>query len=49
MPMIQKPSGGFQAVKEVVGCLCAVVNHLTREYSRLVMLLRACEGTIELT
>ena len=44
MPMIGKPSGGFQTMREVVGCFCAVTNHLTRDYTKLLKLLRACEG-----
>ncbi|CAD6587723.1 MAG: Sister chromatid cohesion protein 2 [Tremellales sp. Tagirdzhanova-0007] len=42
MPMIGKPSGGFQTMREVVGCFCAVTNHLTRDYTKLLKLLRAC-------
>ena len=56
MPMISKPTGGFQvryllelkltvkALKETVGCFCVVTSHLTRDYVALVRVLRACEG-----
>ncbi|WVQ82810.1 hypothetical protein IAT38_004942 [Cryptococcus sp. DSM 104549] len=46
MPMITKPSGGFQALKETIGCLCAVTNHLTKDWARLITVLRACEAKI---
>jgi cohesin loading factor subunit SCC2 len=46
MPMIRKPSGGFQTIKEVVGCYCAVVDHLTRDYKPLIQLLKACAGEL---
>lgn len=41
-PMIQKPSGGFPIMKETIGCYCAVVNHLTKDYKGLMNILRAC-------
>lgn len=44
LPMISRPSGGFSSLNEVVGCFCAVVTHLTKDYGRLIQILRACEG-----
>lgn len=43
-PMILKPStaGGVQALQETVACLCAVVQHLTHDFTRLVGLLKSC-------
>jgi cohesin loading factor subunit SCC2 len=43
LPMISRPSGRPAAVKEVIGAYCAVVTHLTRDYARLLQILRACE------
>ncbi|WVQ94119.1 hypothetical protein IAU59_001197 [Kwoniella sp. CBS 9459] len=46
MPMISKPAGGFQALKETIGCFCAVTNYLTKDWTRLINVLRACEAKI---
>ncbi|RSH84025.1 Sister chromatid cohesion protein 2 [Saitozyma podzolica] len=46
LPMISKPSGGLSALKETIGCFCAVTTYLTKDYIRLVTVLRACEGKI---
>ncbi|OCF60187.1 hypothetical protein L486_02867 [Kwoniella mangroviensis CBS 10435] len=46
MPMISKPAGGFQALRETIGCFCAVINFLTRDWTRLINVLRACEAKI---
>ncbi|WRT63186.1 uncharacterized protein IL334_000089 [Kwoniella shivajii] len=46
MPMISKPAGGFQVLRETIGCFCAVTNHLTRDWTRLITVLRACEAKI---
>jgi cohesin loading factor subunit SCC2 len=43
-PMIAKPSGGYPTVKETIGCYCAVINHLTKDYKGLMNILRACHG-----
>ncbi|WWC57550.1 uncharacterized protein I303_100082 [Kwoniella dejecticola CBS 10117] len=46
MPMISKPAGGFQALRETIGCFCAVTNHLTKDWAKLINVLRACEAKI---
>ncbi|EIW73035.1 hypothetical protein TREMEDRAFT_59198 [Tremella mesenterica DSM 1558] len=46
LPMISKPAGGFQALKETIGCFCVVTTCLTRDYTRLIAVLRACENKI---
>nr|XP_019013987.1 uncharacterized protein I206_00064 [Kwoniella pini CBS 10737]OCF52768.1 hypothetical protein I206_00064 [Kwoniella pini CBS 10737] len=46
MPMISKPAGGFQALRETIGCFCAVTNYLTKDWSKLINVLRACEAKI---
>ncbi|KAK8844801.1 hypothetical protein IAR55_006651 [Kwoniella newhampshirensis] len=46
MPMISKPTGGFQALRETIGCFCAVTNYLTKDWARLITVLRACEAKI---
>ncbi|WWC90225.1 uncharacterized protein L201_005158 [Kwoniella dendrophila CBS 6074] len=46
MPMISKPAGGFQALRETIGCFCAVTTHLTKDWTRLINVLRACEAKI---
>lgn len=33
-------------MKETVGCYCAVVNYLTKEYGQLITILRACLGAV---
>ena len=35
---------GIQALQETVACLCAVVQHLTHDFTRLVGLLKSCNG-----
>jgi cohesin loading factor subunit SCC2 len=37
-----------QALQETVACMCAVVQHLTHDFSRLVGLLRSCNGQYDL-
>ena len=44
--MINKPTGGFQALKETIGCFSAVTAYLTRDFSRLITILRACEAKL---
>lgn len=34
----------IQSLPELVACLCAAVSHLTRDYSPLYKVLKACEG-----
>ncbi|WVR03096.1 hypothetical protein IAU60_000086 [Kwoniella sp. DSM 27419] len=46
MPMISKPAGGFQALREIIGCFCAVTVNLTKDWIRLITVLRACEAKI---
>lgn len=46
MPMISKPSGGFQALRETIGCFCAVTNYLTKDWTKVITVLRACEAKI---
>ncbi|WVW81234.1 hypothetical protein I302_103225 [Kwoniella bestiolae CBS 10118] len=46
MPMISKPAGGFQALRETIGCFCVVINCLTRDWGKLINVLRACEAKI---
>ncbi|KAI0064180.1 hypothetical protein BV25DRAFT_1934347 [Artomyces pyxidatus] len=48
-PMILKPStsGGVQALQETVACLCAVVRHLTHDFTRLVGLLKSCNARLQ--
>lgn len=36
----------FQGLQETVACMCAVVQCLTRDFLRLVNLLKSCNGTI---
>ncbi|GJE95924.1 sister chromatid cohesion protein-like protein [Phanerochaete sordida] len=47
-PMILKPStaSGIMGLQETVACLCAVVQHLTLEFKRLVSLLRSCSSRL---
>jgi len=37
-----------QALQETVACLCAVVQHLTHDFTRLVGLLKSCNGMSKL-
>ncbi|KIR53758.1 cohesin loading factor subunit SCC2 [Cryptococcus gattii Ru294] len=46
MPMISKPSGGFQALRETIGCFCAVINYLTKDWMKVIAVLKACEAKI---
>ncbi|KAI0290109.1 hypothetical protein B0F90DRAFT_1654815 [Multifurca ochricompacta] len=48
-PMVLKPStaGGVQALQETVACLCAVVQHLTHDFNRLVGLLKSCNTRLQ--
>ncbi|KAL0960842.1 hypothetical protein HGRIS_005858 [Hohenbuehelia grisea] len=46
-PMVVKPSGGIGALQETVACMCAVVQHLTHDFTRLVSLLRSCNGRLQ--
>ncbi|KAI0265712.1 hypothetical protein BC834DRAFT_970070 [Gloeopeniophorella convolvens] len=48
-PMILKPStaGGVSALQETVACLCAVVQHLTHDFTRLVGLLKSCNARLQ--
>ncbi|KAI0292379.1 sister chromatid cohesion C-terminus-domain-containing protein [Russula brevipes] len=48
-PMVLKPStaGGVQALQETVACLCAVVQHLTHDFTRLVGLLKSCNARLQ--
>nr|KIR48435.1 cohesin loading factor subunit SCC2 [Cryptococcus bacillisporus CA1280] len=47
MPMISKPSGGFQALRETIGCFCAVTNYLTKDWMKVIAVLKACEAKIK--
>lgn len=33
-----------QILQEAVGCMCAVVQHLTHDFNRLINLLKGCNG-----
>jgi cohesin loading factor subunit SCC2 len=33
-----------QGLQETIGCLCAVVNNLTRDYERIIKILSSCVG-----
>ncbi|TYJ53043.1 hypothetical protein B9479_006320 [Cryptococcus floricola] len=46
MPMISKPAGGFTALREIIGCFCAVTKHLTKDWPKAINVLRACEAKI---
>ncbi|KAG5351628.1 hypothetical protein C0989_005551 [Termitomyces sp. Mn162] len=47
-PMIIKPSGGgVQVLQESVACMCIVVQHLTRDFTRLVNLLKSCNARLQ--
>lgn len=43
-PMIIKPANGILVLQEAVACMCAVVDHLTHDYSLLINLLKSCNG-----
>lgn len=34
----------IQALQETVACLCAVVQYLTHDFTRLIALLKSCSG-----
>ena len=36
----------IQGLQETVACMCAVVQCLTRDFLRLVNLLKSCNGTV---
>ncbi|KIL61369.1 hypothetical protein M378DRAFT_26115 [Amanita muscaria Koide BX008] len=48
-PMILKPSGGggTNVLQESVACMCVVVQHLTHDFTRLVNLMKSCNGRIQ--
>ncbi|KAF8889236.1 hypothetical protein CPB85DRAFT_1441418 [Mucidula mucida] len=47
-PMIIKPSsGGIQVLQESVATLCSVVQHLTKDFTRLVFLLKSCNARLQ--
>ncbi|KAL7420405.1 Sister chromatid cohesion protein 2 [Cryptotrichosporon argae] len=48
MPMIGKPTGGLSALKETIGCFCAVVTYLTKDYAKLISVLRSCEAKLRI-
>ena len=35
-----------QGLKETIACFCAVANHLTRDYMRVMKVLVACDGEL---
>ncbi|WVQ72222.1 hypothetical protein IAR50_001771 [Cryptococcus sp. DSM 104548] len=47
MPMISKPAGGFSALREIIGCFCAVTKYLTKDWLKAINVLRACEAKIK--
>ncbi|PCH40319.1 hypothetical protein WOLCODRAFT_67627 [Wolfiporia cocos MD-104 SS10] len=47
-PMVLKPSSAAgMGLQETVACMCAVVRHLTHDFSRLVALLRSCNARLK--
>ncbi|KAH8077046.1 hypothetical protein BXZ70DRAFT_709469 [Cristinia sonorae] len=48
-PMVLKPSptAGIQGLQETVACMCAIVQHLTHDFPRLVALLRSCNTRLQ--
>ncbi|KZP26313.1 hypothetical protein FIBSPDRAFT_1040859 [Athelia psychrophila] len=48
-PMILKPpqAGGILALQETVATMCAVVQHLTHAYERLVTLAKSCNARLQ--
>ncbi|WVO15130.1 hypothetical protein L204_102774 [Cryptococcus depauperatus] len=47
LPMITRPAGGFQSLREVIGCLCVVTNNLTKDWMRVLSVLKACVARIK--
>ncbi|KAG2009721.1 proline-rich protein Rad9 [Coprinopsis cinerea AmutBmut pab1-1] len=45
-PLILKPFGGVNILQEAVGCMCAVVRHLTHDFKRLINLLKGCNARL---
>ncbi|KAI0734724.1 hypothetical protein C8Q72DRAFT_321316 [Fomitopsis betulina] len=50
-PMIIKPSpaSGLSGLQESVACMCAIVQHITHDFGRLVALLRSCNARLQQT
>ncbi|TCD62425.1 Sister chromatid cohesion protein 2 [Steccherinum ochraceum] len=50
-PMVLKPShaAGVAGLQETVACMCAIVQHLTHDFPRLVALLRSCNTRLQQT
>ncbi|KZT64240.1 hypothetical protein DAEQUDRAFT_747522 [Daedalea quercina L-15889] len=48
-PMIIKPSSasGLSGLQETVACMCAIVEHITHDFDRLVALLRSCNARLQ--
>ncbi|KAH9917952.1 uncharacterized protein B0H18DRAFT_1086944 [Fomitopsis serialis] len=46
-PMILKPMSGLSGLQETVACMCAIVEHITHEFNRLVALLRSCNARLQ--
>ncbi|KAI0927411.1 hypothetical protein AcV5_007956 [Taiwanofungus camphoratus] len=48
-PMIIKPSAtaGILGLQETVACMCAIVQHITHDFGRLVALLRSCNARLQ--
>ncbi|CCM06130.1 uncharacterized protein FIBRA_08379 [Fibroporia radiculosa] len=48
-PMIIKPSAsaGLLGLQETVACMCAIVQHITHDFGRLVALLRSCNARLQ--
>lgn len=42
--MINRPTGGYASLRQPVACYCAIVNHLTNDYTGMLALLRSCSG-----
>ncbi|KAK0464696.1 uncharacterized protein EV420DRAFT_1725943 [Desarmillaria tabescens] len=46
-PMIIKPTAGLQVLQECIACMCTVVHHLTRDFVRIVALLKSCNNRLQ--
>lgn len=46
-PMIIKPTAGLQVLQECIACMCTVVHNLTRDFVRIVALLKSCNGRLQ--
>ncbi|KAK0188221.1 hypothetical protein F5146DRAFT_1062556 [Armillaria mellea] len=46
-PMIIKPTAGLQVLQECIACMCTVVQHLTRDFVRIVALLKSCNNRLQ--